>query len=80
MIHEGELPWDDKDSILVASLSLKFHMPDIERYIRVGDLKGHLRLYSRIMRAHNFMIPSWLLYFLCHSRGNIDGLRRGYVK
>ena len=52
MIYEGGLTWDDIDGIMTSSLLPKFRMPDIERYSGVGDLKGHLRLYSRIMRAH----------------------------
>ena len=52
MIHEGGVTWDDIDGISTASLLPRFHMPDIERYIGVGDLKGHLRLCSRMMRAH----------------------------
>ena len=34
---------------------LKFYIPNIECYSRVGDLKGHLRLYNCIMRAHRLV-------------------------
>ena len=52
MMHEGGLTWDDRDGIPTASLSPKFCSPGIERYNRVGEPKGCLRLYSRIMKAH----------------------------
>ena len=44
--------WDDLEGILVASLSTKFRMPDIERYTSVGCPLIHLQLYSIVMRAH----------------------------
>ena len=43
---------DDRDGIPTTNLPPKFRMLDIERYSKVGDPKRHLRLYSRIMRAH----------------------------
>ena len=52
MIHEGGLTWNDKDGILTASLPPKICMPDNKHYSGVGDPKGHLRLYSCIMRVH----------------------------
>ena len=64
MMHDGGLTWDDKYGIPKASLPLKFRMPDIERYSGVGDPKGHLRLYSRIMRAH--ILDDTYLVALCH--------------
>ena len=42
----------DRDDIRTTNLSPKFRMANIERYSKVGDPKGHLRLYSHIMRAH----------------------------
>ena len=36
----------------VASLQLKFRMPDIERYTGIGCPHTHLRLYITLMRAH----------------------------
>nr|CAN76542.1 hypothetical protein VITISV_037553 [Vitis vinifera] len=38
--------------MLVASLSAKFRMPDIERYTGIGCPRIHLRLYSTVMRVH----------------------------
>ena len=46
------LTWDDRDGIPAASLPVKFHMPDIERYSGIGCPKIHLRLYNTVMRAH----------------------------
>ena len=44
--------WEDFDGALVASLSAKFRMPEIERYTGIGCPRIHLRLYSMVMRAH----------------------------
>ena len=43
--------WDDTDDVPVATLSVGFRMPDIERYMGVGCPRIHLRLYSTVMRA-----------------------------
>ena len=51
-VSDSSSAWDDLDSILVASLPVKFRMPDIERYTGVGCPYIHLRLYSTMMRAH----------------------------
>ena len=44
--------WEDFDGALVASLSAKFRMPEIERYTGIGCPRIHLRLYSIVMRPH----------------------------
>ncbi|RVW18654.1 hypothetical protein CK203_102657 [Vitis vinifera] len=44
--------WDDLEGMLVASLSTKFRMPEIERYAGIGCPRIHLRFYSTVMRAH----------------------------
>nr|CAN65257.1 hypothetical protein VITISV_028825 [Vitis vinifera] len=45
------IPWDDLGNVPVATLPVRFRMPDIERYIGVGCSRIHLRLYSTVMRA-----------------------------
>ncbi|RVW35097.1 E3 ubiquitin-protein ligase UPL1 [Vitis vinifera] len=37
---------DGSDDLLVAALPAEFHMPDIERYTRIGCPSIHLQLYS----------------------------------
>ncbi|RVX10216.1 hypothetical protein CK203_016130 [Vitis vinifera] len=49
---DGVVTWEDFDGALVASLSAKLRMPEIERYIGIGCPRIHLRLYSTVMRAH----------------------------
>ena len=51
-VSDSSVVWDDLDSILVASLPIKFKMPNIERYTGVGCPCIHLRLYNTVMRAH----------------------------
>ena len=46
------ITWEDFDGSLVASLSAKFRIPDIERYTGIGCHRIHLRLYNTMMRAH----------------------------
>ena len=51
-ISDGVMSWDGSDDLLVAALPAEFHMPDIERYTRIGCPSIHLQLYSAIMREH----------------------------
>ena len=51
-VSDSSVVWDDLDSILVASLPIKFKMPNIERYTGVGCPCIHLRLYNTVMMAH----------------------------
>ena len=51
-VSNGAINWDDFDGAPVASLLAQFRMSDIERYMGIGCLKIHLRLYSSVMRAH----------------------------
>ena len=51
-VSDGRMIWDDFDGLLVASLSAKFKMLEIERYTEIGCPRIHLRLYSTVMRAH----------------------------
>ena len=51
-VSDSSIVWDDLDSIPVASLSIKFKMPNIERYTGVNCPCIHLRLYNTVMRAH----------------------------
>ena len=46
MVSDGFSVWDDLKGMLVANLSAKFRMPDIERYTSIGYPCIHLRLYS----------------------------------
>ncbi|RVW18613.1 hypothetical protein CK203_106041 [Vitis vinifera] len=45
------ISWDDTDDVPMATLSVSFRMPNIERYTGVGCPRIHLRLYSTVMRA-----------------------------
>ena len=51
-VSDGSDVWDDLEGMPVASLPVKFRMPDIERYTGIGCPRIHLRLYSTMMRAH----------------------------
>ena len=51
-VSDGAISWNDFDGAPVASLPAQFKMPEIERYTGIGCPKIHLRLYSRVMRAH----------------------------
>ena len=52
-VSDGGMVWDDFDGLPVASLSAKFKMPEIERYMGIGCPRIHLRLYSTMMRARD---------------------------
>ena len=43
-VSDGGMVWDDFDGLPVASLSAKFKMPEIERYMGIGCPRIHLRL------------------------------------
>ena len=45
------ISWDDTDDVPMATLSVSFRMPNIERYTGVGCPRIHLRLYSTVIRA-----------------------------
>ena len=51
-LSDSSVAWDDLEGMLVASLSVKFRMPDIERCTGIGCPRIHLRLYSTVMRVH----------------------------
>ncbi|KAL6349660.1 hypothetical protein AAG906_041067 [Vitis piasezkii] len=51
-VSDGSVVWDDFEGMPVASLPVKFRMPDIERYTGIGCPRIHLRLYNTVMRAH----------------------------
>lgn len=48
---ERTIPWNDVDSMPVATLLVDFRMLEIERYMVVRCPRIHLRLYYVIMRA-----------------------------
>ena len=52
-VSDGGMVWDDFDGLPVASLSAKFKMPEIERYMGIGCPCIHLRLYSTMMRTRD---------------------------
>ena len=55
--------WEDFDGAPVASLSAKFRMPEIERYMGISCPRIHLRLYSTIMRAHGLNEAQMIMLF-----------------
>ena len=55
--------WEDFDGALVASLSAKFRMPKIDRYMGIGCPRIHLRLYNTIMRAHGLNEAQMIMLF-----------------
>ena len=57
------ITWKDFNGALVASLSTKFRMPEIERYMSIGCPRIHLRLYNTIMRAHGLDEAQMVMFF-----------------
>ena len=55
--------WEDFDGAPVASLSAKFRMPEIERYMSIGCPCIHLRLYNTIMKAHGLDEAQMIMFF-----------------
>ena len=55
--------WEDFYGAPVASLSTKFRMPEIKRYMGIGCSRIHLRLYSTIMRAHGLDEAQMIMLF-----------------
>ena len=68
-VSDGGVGWDDFDGLLVASLSAKFRMPEIERYTGIGCPLIHLRLYSTVMRAHGLDEAQIIMLFLMSLSG-----------
>ena len=62
-VSDGVIGWDGYDDLLVAALPIEFHMPDIERYTRIGCLRIHLQLYSAVMREHRLDEPQMIMLF-----------------
>ena len=62
-VFDEVVVWDDLEGMPVASLSAKFRMPDIERYIGIDCPRIHLRLYSTVMRAHGLDEPQMITLF-----------------
>ncbi|KAL6325037.1 hypothetical protein AAG906_022127 [Vitis piasezkii] len=65
---DGSAVWDDLEGMPVASLPAKFRMLDIKRYTGIGCPRIHLRLYSTVMKAHNWTNVS---------RKELEALRQG---
>ena len=51
-VSDSSTAWDDLEDIPVASLPIKFRMPEIKRYTGIGCHCIHLQLYSTMIRAH----------------------------
>ena len=60
-VSGGVIGWGGYDDLLVAALPIEFHMPDIERYTRIGCLRIHLQLYSAVMREHRLDEPQMIM-------------------
>ena len=48
-VSNGVISWDGYDDLPVATLSVEFRMPNIERYMGIGCLRIHLQLYNVVM-------------------------------
>ena len=53
----------------MASLSAKFRMLEIKRYMGIGCPHIHLGLYSTVMRAHGFDEAHMIMLFLMSLSG-----------
>ena len=62
-VSNGGMVWDDFDGLPMTSLSAKFRMPEIERYIGIGCPRIHLRLDSTMMRAHGLDEAQMIMLF-----------------
>ena len=62
-VSDGGMIWDDFDGLPVASLSTKFRMLKIERYMGIGCPRIHLRLYSTVMKAHGLDEAQMIMLF-----------------
>nr|CAN68299.1 hypothetical protein VITISV_009905 [Vitis vinifera] len=51
-VSDSPTAWDDLESILMANLSTKFRILDIEKYTGIGYPHIHLQIYNIVMRAH----------------------------
>ena len=60
---DGVITWEDFNGTLVASLSTKFMMPEIEGYMGIGYPRIHLRLNSTVMRAHGLDEAQMVMLF-----------------
>ena len=47
----------------MTSLSAKFRMLEIKRYMGIGCPRIHLRLYSTVMRSHNLEEAQMIILF-----------------
>ncbi|RVW21452.1 hypothetical protein CK203_110476 [Vitis vinifera] len=51
------------DTQALAALPVEFHMPDIERYTRIGCPRIHLQLYSTVMHGHRLDEAQMIMLF-----------------
>lgn len=51
------------DGVSVASLPLKFRMPNIDHYMGIRYPRIHLRLYNTIMWAHGLDETQMIMFF-----------------
>ena len=68
-VSDSSASWDDLEGMLVASLPVKFRMPDIERYMGIGCPRIHLQLYSTVMGAHRLNESHIITLFLLSLSG-----------
>ena len=62
-VSDGVIGWDGYDDLLVAALPVKFCMPDIETYTRIGCPHIHLQLYCTVMRWHRLDEAQMIMLF-----------------
>ena len=62
-VFDGVIGWDGYDDLPVATLPVKFRMPDIERYTRIGCPRIHLQLYNAVMRRHRLDEAQMIMLF-----------------
>ena len=48
-VSDGVIGWNGYDDLPMVTLLVEFHMPDIERYTRIGCPYIHLQLYNAVM-------------------------------
>ena len=94
-VAEGMDAWDGLDNAPVTLLSLKFRMPDMERYTCRGCPRTHLRIYSQLMRGMGLdetqlimlfplslssVAPSWFATFDASRRRTWEDLAHEFIR
>ena len=63
LASDGVMSWDGYDDLLPATLHVKFHMLNIEKYTGIGFPYIHLQLYNTIMRGHRLDGAQMIMLF-----------------